>query len=186
MVAIPTDTVYGLAVSSDNPNNYKLLKETKGRPDSKPFPLMVGSLNQLKDLVEIDGLTEHLVNTFMPGAVTFIFKKKEGVFPFLEGQTTLGIRVADDVWVQSLILELGYPIWLPSANKSGEPTGTTSDEVLSQLESEIQGVVLGESDKKKSSSVFDLTQDEIKELRRGNIPLEEIQKEVQMYLEKGV
>ena len=185
MVAIPTDTVYGLAIRSGSADLYQTLKETKGRPDSKPFPLMVASLEQLKDLVEMDGRIEHLVKTFMPGAVTFIFEKQADVFPFLGTQATLGIRMADDPWVQSVILKVGAPIWLPSANLSGEPTGTTSDEVLAQLDAKIHGVVLGSSQKKQSSSVFDITRETIQELRAGAISLEEIQEVQRIYLEKN-
>ena len=180
-VAIPTDTVYGLAVRSDNASLYQQLKEIKERPDNKPFPLMVSSLDQLKTLVELDERALKLVNAFMPGPVTFIFKKKEKVFPFLDTQATLGIRMADDPWVIDIIDKVGVPLWLPSANKSSQPTGTTSQEVLDQLDGCIDGVVLGVSDEKESSSVFDISGESIVELRKGPIKFETLQK----YLEKA-
>lgn len=182
-VAIPTDTVYGLAIRSDQAVLYDDLKKTKGRPDSKPFPLMVGSIEQLDMLVEMDALTRYLVHAFMPGAVTFIFNKKAEVFPFLGTQTTLGIRMADDPWVQSLIVKLGVPIWLPSANLSGEETALNADMVLTQLDGLIEGVVLGEAQGKASSSVFDLTTPEIVQYREGPVSLEEIVEAKKKYLE---
>ena len=145
-VAIPTDTVYGLAMRSDDSILYDTLRQIKERPENKPFPL-----------------------------ITFIFNKKKGVFSFLGEQETLGIRMADDPWVMEVIDGLGVPIWLPSANVSNQPTGTTSDEVLAQLDGKIEGVVLGESGQKASSSVFDLTKHEIVELRKGPISLETLQ-----------
>lgn len=174
MVAIPTDTVYGLAISSKEERLYSKLKNTKGRPDSKPFPLMVSNLEQLEDLVELNDVQRNLVKTFMPGPVTFIFRKKEGVFPYIGN--TLGIRMADDAWVISLLDRVGA-VWLPSANLSGEKTGVSSDEVLLQLTGLIDGVVAGESLNKTSSSVFDISGDGVVELRKGVVSLEEIMKE---------
>lgn len=183
MVAIPTDTVYGLAISSKEERLYTKLKNAKGRPDSKPFPLMVSSYQQLEMLVEMDDVTRHLVHKFMPGPVTFIFKKKNGVFDYLGD--TLGIRMADDTWVVSLLDKVG-PVWLPSANKSGEKTGVSSKEVLQQLSGVIDAVVDGESLNKESSSVFDISGGEVVELRSGIVPLAEIVKEVNTYSKKGV
>lgn len=174
MVAIPTDTVYGLAISSKEERLYSKLKNTKGRPDSKPFPLMVSNLGQLEDLVELNDVQRHLVRNFMPGPVTFIFKKKEGVFPYIGN--TLGIRMADDAWVISLLDKVGA-VWLPSANLSGEKTGVSSEDVLLQLSGLIDGVVAGESLNKASSSVFDISGDGVIELRKGVVSLEEIMKE---------
>lgn len=174
-VAIPTDTVYGLAMRSDDPILYDTLRQIKERPENKPFPLMVSSIEQLASLVDLTDRDRALVNEFMPGAITFIFNKKKGVFSFLGEQETLGIRMADDPWVMEIIDGLGVPIWLPSANVSNQPTGTTSDEVLAQLDGKIEGVVLGESGQKASSSVFDLTKHEIVELRKGPISLETLQ-----------
>ncbi|AMC94489.1 threonylcarbamoyl-AMP synthase [Erysipelothrix larvae] len=184
VVAIPTDTVYGLAIHSFDKAVYEHLIQVKGRPDTKPFPLMVSSFEQIKNLVVLDALTEHLVKAWMPGAVTFIFNKKPDVFEFLGEQTTLGIRMADDSWVKTVIDAVGGPIWLPSANKSGEPTGTNSEMVLDQLDGLIEGVVEGRVHGGKSSSVFDLTNlPEIKELRAGPISRDRLEKTVKDYLE---
>lgn len=181
LVAIMTDTVYGLAASSHDGALYEKLKDVKERPETKPFPLMVSSLDQIEAIAEVAPWQRHLMDTFMPGAVTFIFKIKKGIFPFLGSQATIGIRMADDTWVQSLINQIGYPIWLPSANRSGLETGVTSDMVLEQLDGRIEGVVLGTCQGGTSSSVFDISTKEIKCYREGIIPLEAIKEEVQRY-----
>ncbi len=178
MVAIPTDTVYGLAISTQEDENYQKLVKAKGRPDNKPFPLMVSSFEQLESVAELSERDRHLVHTFMPGAVTFVFKRKKEVFSFLEAFDTIGIRMADDAWVQALIDTVGYPLWLPSANLSGYDTATSSDMVLEQMDGLINGVVLGKSKAQLSSSVFDLSGEEITVLRQGNISLEAIMEEV--------
>ncbi len=175
IVAVPTDTVYGLGVRSDDKFLYDKLKQVKRRPDDKPFPLMVSSVNQIHELVDLSDRDLRLINRFMPGSITFIFNKKEGVFPFLKDQKTLGIRIASDAWLREIIDGVGVPLWLPSANLSGNPTGTTSEEVLHQLEGKIDGVVMGESGQRESSSVFDLSNpNEIIELRKGPIAIESL------------
>lgn len=177
LVAIMTDTVYGLAADSSQDYLYKKLKDVKERPDSKPFPLMVSSYDQIESLAILTDRDRRLMKKFMPGACTFIFNLKPGVFPFLKGQTTIGIRMADDPWVIDIINKVSAPIWLPSANLSGRDTALDSEMVLEQLDGLIEGVVIGESSGKMSSSVFDLSKDEIVCLREGPITLEEILKE---------
>lgn len=174
MVAIPTDTVYGLAIQATSFDNYQSLVKAKGRPENKPFPLMVSSYEQIEELVELDSRSRNLMHKFMPGAVTFIFKRKATSFEFLGEQTTLGIRMADDPWVHELINSVGSPIWLPSANRSGEETAISSDMVVEQLDGRINAYVEGICEGGRSSSVFDLTQKNIVCLREGDITLEDI------------
>lgn len=174
LVAIMTDTVYGLAASSENDENYIKLQLSKQRPAEKPFPLMVASKQHIEEIAVLGDVEHALIDKFMPGAVTFIFKKKPGVFEFLGDQETLGIRMADDAWVQAFITKIGYPIWLPSANVSGEPTATSSQMVLEQLSGAISAVIEGKIEGGKSSSIFDLTGDEVVCLREGIVPIEAI------------
>lgn len=178
LVAIKTDTVYGLAVSSDKDENYARLVQAKERPETKPFPLMVSSLDDIERLCDVTPLQRHLMHAFMPGAVTFIFNRKETSFSFLNDQKTLGIRMADDPWVWEFINKIGNPIWLPSANRSGLPTATSSSMVLDQLSGRINGVIEGEILGGKSSSVFDLSGEEIVCLREGIVSMDAILKEV--------
>ncbi|CAM3710238.1 L-threonylcarbamoyladenylate synthase [Erysipelothrix urinaevulpis] len=177
LVAIMTDTVYGLAADSSQDELYEKLQKAKGRPADKPFPLMVSSYQQIEDIAVIGERERRLIHAFMPGACTFIFKIKEGVFPFLSKQSTIGIRMADDQWVLDLIEGIGSPIWLPSANLSGLETALNSDMVIDQLDGKIEGVVLGKASGRQSSSVFDLSGESIVCLREGPLSLEEVLKE---------
>lgn len=174
MLAIPTDTVYGLAIAATSSENYQTLVRAKGRPENKPFPLMVSSLEQLETLVEMDDRARRLVKKFMPGAVTFVFKRKPEMFAFLGEQDTLGIRMADDPWVHQIIDGLRTPIWLPSANRSGLETAVSSDMVVEQLAGRIDAYVEGACVGGRSSSVFDLTHKDVICLREGAISLADI------------
>ncbi len=178
LVAIPTDTVYGLAASCNDEANYAKLVKAKGRPENKPFPLMVSSLEQITEIAVVGSREKKLIEKFMPGAVTFVMKRKADAFEFLEGFDTIGIRMADDLWVQDMIAQSGSPIWMTSANRSGEATALNSDMVLEQLDGRIDGVVIGESDGLSPSSVFDLSGDTIKVLREGELSLETILEEL--------
>lgn len=173
LIAFPTDTVYGLAASANNPMSYNKLIQAKGRPENKPFSLMVGTVDEIENVAVVGERERKLIQAFMPGAVTFIFNAIDDAFENHPEIKTIGIRMADDPWVQALILESGS-LWLPSANLSGEATATSSDMVLEQLDGRIDGVVLGHSGGLESSSVIDLTQDEIRVLRPGAITLEMI------------
>ena len=179
LVAIMSDTVYGLAADSSQASLYEKLKRVKGRPDNKPFPLMVSSYNQIENIAVLSSRDKHLMRKFMPGACTFIFRLKEGIFPFLGNQTTIGIRMADDALLMEIIDKVGSPIWFPSANLSGQETALNSDMVLEQLNNKIEGLVIGKSAGKQSSSVFDLTNKDVVCLREGPISLEQINKEEQ-------
>lgn len=177
LVAIMTDTVYGLAADSSQEHLYDKLRIVKNRPETKPFPLMVNNYDVIETIANLTERDRKLMHRFMPGACTFIFNLKEEVFPYLKDQRTIGIRMADDPWVSSIIETVGSGLWLPSANLSGEKTALNSDMVLEQLDGKIEGLVIGESSGNQSSSVFDLTGDEIVCLREGPISLEEIKEE---------
>ena len=80
----------------------------------------------------------------------------------------------DDEFVLEIINRVGVPLLVPSANLSGQPSCTTSEEVLKQLDGRIDAVVLGESGASTASTVCDTTGDELKILRQGPIKLEEL------------
>ena len=91
------------------------------------------------------------------------------------GFPTIGIRMPDDDFVLEIINRVGVPLLVPSANLSGQPSCTTSEEVLKQLDGRIDAVVLGESGASTASTVCDTTGDELKILRQGPIKLEDLE-----------
>lgn len=184
LVAIATDTVYGLASASAGWENYRKLVKAKDRPETKPFPLMVAHAGQIETIAVLTQRERYLIKRFMPGAVTFVFNLKDEAFPYLQ-ERTIGIRMADDPWVAQLIELVGCPLWLPSANRSGYPTATDSKMVLEQLSGKIEGVVNGSCEGGVASSVFDVTGAEVRCLRHGPVSLEEVKKE-EAYFENSI
>ena len=176
VVAFPTDTVYGLAVRYDLKEAILKMKEAKQRPETKPFPMMVSSKAQIERVAVTDARSQKLIDQWMPGALTLVFKKRPEVDELVtNGFPTIGIRMPDDEFVLEIINRVGVPLLVPSANLSGQPSCTTSEEVLKQLEGRIDAVVLGESGASTASTVCDTTGDELKILRQGPIKLEDLE-----------
>lgn len=175
VVAFPTDTVYGLAVRSDDPRAIQRMKDAKQRPESKPFPMMVDSLSQIEAVASLSEREIRLIRRWMPGALTMIFNKKPEVSEVItNGFDTIGIRMPDDPWILGLIRKMGCGLLVPSANLSGEPPASDSDEVLRQLDGRIDAVVLGRSGAQLASTIIDAREKQIKVIRHGKIRLEEI------------
>ena len=175
VVAFPTDTVYGLAVRYDLKEAILKMKEAKQRPETKPFPMMVSSKAQIERVAVTDAPSQKLIDHWMPGALTLVFKKRPEVDELVtNGFPTIGIRMPDDEFVLEIINRVGVPLLVPSANLSGQPSCTTSEEVLKQLDGRIDAVVLGESGASTASTVCDTTGDELKILRQGPIKLEDL------------
>lgn len=180
LVAVQTDTVYGLAISSHRDENYRKLAEVKNRPEGKPFPLMLSSIEEAEKYLKITSRDRFLMKRFMPGPITLILNRKEDIFPFLGEQKTLGIRVAKDPWLQKLIEKNGSPIWLPSANLSNHPTALNHEMVLEQLSGKIDAVLEGTAPGGVASTVVDLSSDDIQILREGPISEKQIKEALAM------
>lgn len=173
VVAFPTDTVYGLAVRYDLDEAIEKMKQAKHRPETKPFPMMVSNKKQIEKVAVLDDRARDLIDTWMPGALTLVFKKRPEISSNVtNGFDTIGIRMPDDEFVLEIINRVGVNLLVPSANLSGQPPCTTSDEVLAQLNGRIDAVVLGESGASTSSTVCDTTGEQLKILRQGPITLE--------------
>ena len=176
VVAFPTDTVYGLAVRYDLKEAILKMKEAKQRPETKPFPMMVSSKAQIERVAVTDARSQKLIDQWMPGALTLVFKKRPEIDELVtNGFPTIGIRMPDDDFVLEIINRVGVPLLVPNANLSGQPSCTTSEEVLKQLDGRIDAVVLGESGASTASTVCDTTGDELKILRQGPIKLEDLE-----------
>lgn len=176
VVAFPTDTVYGLGVVYDDEAALLALKKAKGRPETKPIPTMIGTIDQLEQVAVVSKSAKRLAEAFMPGAITLIMKKKEEVPGYVtNGLATIGVRMPDDEFVCALIEKCGKPLLVTSANKSGEETGINDEQVLSQLDGDIDAIVLGEAKGKLASTIIDVSTEEVKILRDGPITKAQIE-----------
>lgn len=177
VIAFPTDTVYGLGVRYHDEEALTRLKQSKGRPESKPIPTMVANKEQLAAVAHLNEDIEKIVSAFLPGALTLVMNKSENVPEYAtNGLDTIGVRMPDDPFVLKLIEGVGVPMLVTSANLSGEATGTTFEEVMAQLNGRIDGIVKGTCGCLSASTIIDVTKEQIKVLREGPISREEIEK----------
>lgn len=185
-VAMPTDTVYGLGVVYDNEQALQALKDAKGRPDGKPIPMMVGSIEQLKEVAILPSRFEEIAKTFMPGGLTLICQKKEHIASYVSnGFETLAIRIPDDQRLLEVMNTIGKPLLVTSANLSEQLPGSTHEEVLLQLEGRIDGIVEGSVQGSVASTIVDTTKPGLAIVRQGVISEEQLKEKLQMKIAIG-
>lgn len=174
VICVPTDTVYGLCASVNSKIAYEKLINVKNRPINKAFPIMCADEEQIKNIAIVDENSEKLIKNFMPGPITLILHIKNG-FPYCinNGKETIAVRMATSKSLEELIKKTGSPIYMTSANKSGEPTCTTIEEIEKKCP-QIDGIMKGEIAFGQASTIVDCTSKKLKILRNGPITSEQI------------
>lgn len=175
IIAMPTDTVYGVGVLFDRYEDLEKLKHCKHRPETKPIPVMVADINQMAMVAKVDERIRKLVKTFLPGPMTLVVPVKDDMDPrFTNGLKTIAIRIPDYKFILDVLQQLGKPLFVTSANQSGQKTALTYDDVLEQLPN-IDGLVMGTCQQLQASTIVDCTGTDLKILREGPISLSQIQ-----------
>ena len=178
IVAFPTETVYGVGIHFNDEEALERLMEAKNRDYSKAITLMVADKADISQYAYISPQAQKMINQFMPGMITLIFKKKESVRDSMTNRkSTIGIRIPDSEFVLSLLKKVG-PMLVTSANLSQHSNTTSTQEVLNQLDGRIDLVVDGKTSDNIASTVVDVSQDEIKILRAGKITKEQIEEAI--------
>lgn len=179
VVAIPTETVYGLAGNASSDEAVMKIYDAKGRPADNPLIIHIGEVAQLEQFVaEIPEKADKLIEAFWPGPLTIIFQRKEGV---LSGKatanlSTVAVRMPDHPVARAIIKASGLPIAAPSANRSGKPSPTTAEHVQDDLDGRIAAIVDGgPTGIGVESTVLDCTAEVPIILRPGGISREQIE-----------
>ena len=146
VVAVPTDSFYGLAVNPFNQGALERLVHIKGERSHKPFPVLIGDLSQLDQLVKhVPPIASQLIQQFWPGLLTLVLNAQAHLSPLLTGENgTIGVRQPNDARLCELLKHTG-PVTGTSANRTGEKPAQTAEEVLRQLGSEIDLILDGGS-----------------------------------------
>ncbi|MGL5979112.1 MAG: L-threonylcarbamoyladenylate synthase [Erysipelotrichaceae bacterium] len=186
VVAFPTDTVYGLGVVYDQPQALDALKQAKGRPDEKPIPMMVASIEQLQQVALLQPQYVPLAKTYMPGALTLILSKKDSVPGYVTNHfPTIGIRIPNHPMILSWMELLDKPLLVSSANLSDHPTGATMEAVLEQLDGRIDAIVEGIPGGDQPSTIVDGTKEKAQILRVGKISKAQVEEAMRMKIAVG-
>ncbi|MED4163311.1 L-threonylcarbamoyladenylate synthase, partial [Halalkalibacterium halodurans] len=145
LVALPTETVYGLGANALSDEAVQKIFIAKGRPSDNPLIVHISRKEQLLRLVShIPDSANLLINAFWPGPLTIIFPKGEEVSTVVTaGLDTVAVRMPSHPVAQALIEAANVPIAAPSANRSGKPSPTSAAHVLADLRGKIAGVVDG-------------------------------------------
>lgn len=177
LVAIPTETVYGLGASALNEDAVKRIFEVKGRPQDNPLIIHVESADALnKWCRNVPDTAFRLAEMFWPGPLTMVLPKNELIPPRVTaGMDTVAVRCPDHPATLRLIELSGVPIAAPSANISGKPSPTTAAHVMHDISGKIEAVLDGgECRVGLESTIIDLSVSPPRLLRPGGISLEQL------------
>ena len=177
LVAVPTETVYGLAARADSVEAIAKIYAAKGRPSFNPLIVHVASIEQGRMLAEFPPSAEAAARQAWPGALTLVLPIRSQALiadAVTAGLSTLALRMPAHPVMQRLIDECGFPLAAPSANRSNAISPTTADHVLETLEGRIDAVIDGgECEKGLESSILAIRHDGTwEELRSGPFDLE--------------
>ena len=175
VIAFPTETVFGLGVFYDDQKAYDLLNKIKNRREDKPYTMMLSGVNQISSYAFIDDKYLPIINKYMPGSLTILLKAKANVPNYVtHGTGVIGIRIPSNKEALELLSFVKKPLLVPSANKADQKPALSEEEVKAIFKDEIVVIVPGNISSGEPSTIIDLTGDEIKLIRKGPIPFEEL------------
>lgn len=178
VVAIPTETVYGLAGNACNENAVLKIFEIKNRPHFDPLIVHFGNFEQLKNYVlEIPDKAQILMDLYWPGPLTILLYKSDKI-PFLvtSGSDKVAVRIPNHPLSLQLLNLLNFPLAAPSANPFGYISPTKAAHVEKQLGDKIPYIIDGGScEVGLESTIIDCTVQPFKILRLGGLSIEKIE-----------
>ncbi|MBB4953807.1 L-threonylcarbamoyladenylate synthase [Agrobacterium vitis] len=178
IIAVPTETVYGLAADATNGQAITRIYQTKGRPRFNPLICHMANLAMAERYAAFDPLSRQLAEAFWPGPLTLIvpLKPESGIHPLASaGLDTVGVRVPRG-FTAALIAAFDRPLAAPSANTSGRISPTTADHVQDDLGDKIPLIVdAGAAGVGVESTILKVEDGQIRLLRPGGLSVEEIE-----------
>jgi L-threonylcarbamoyladenylate synthase len=177
VVAIPTETVYGLAANAFDAYAVTQIFKVKNRPFFDPLIVHTDSINKIQDwVVDVPTQAKELAEVFWPGPLTLVLKKKDSIPDIVTaGNSTVGVRIPHHPTTLALLSKLNFPLAAPSANPFGYVSPTTAQHVEDQLGNAIPYIIDGGACKVGIESTIVSFADEVPQiLRLGGISVEKI------------
>lgn len=176
IIALPTDTVYGIAASLAHPEALDRIYVIKGRPDRMPLPVLVSSIDALARLVHVDASIVPLLDEFWPGPLTVVLPAATRLPERALGPgNTVGVRLPNHPLAIEIIEQAGGAIACTSANRTGEEPGHTATDVARALGNDLDLIFDGgRSPGGVSSTVVAIEGDTLRFLREGAISIADI------------
>ncbi len=177
IVAIPTETVYGLAASAFSNTAIEKVFLAKGRPQDNPLIVHISNTDMLKDVAaDIPKVAYTLAERFWPGPLTMVLPKGDRVCENVTaGLDSVAVRLPESQVARDIIERSGLPLAAPSANISGYPSPTRAEHVIADLSGKIDAVVAGEECRVGvESTVITLVTNPPRLLRPGAVTAEQL------------
>jgi tRNA threonylcarbamoyl adenosine modification protein (Sua5/YciO/YrdC/YwlC family) len=174
VVAVPTDTVYGLAVDPRLAGAVDRVFALKQRPEQFQLPVLIADPAGLVDLAEATAAAERLISRYWPGPLTLVLPRRSGIAFDLGGDSaTIGLRCPANSLLRELLRSTG-PLAVTSANRHGEAPLRTADEVRGHFGAAVTAVLDGGRCDGRPSTVISLTGADVKCLREGALLFAEL------------
>jgi L-threonylcarbamoyladenylate synthase len=179
VILYPTDTLYGLGADALSDAAVAKIYSIKERDEKKPMHAVVADMAMVEQYGVMNGTAIHLAEKFLPGPLTLILKKKEGIDTGIaSGIDTFGIRIPDNLFCLQLARAFGRPFTTTSANISALASKQTVDEIIEQLGDRTAMIDLvidaGELPERLPSTIVDVSGDTVAILREGAIAAKDI------------
>ena len=179
VIALPTDTLYGISANALDPEAAAKVFSVKDRGERSPLPIFVSDpVHLYKYGRDIPDTAIRLAEIFWPGKLTIVVGKSDLVPDVVSGGLdTVGLRIPDHPAPREIVAQLGEPITATSANVSGKPALTAAEDVVAELGSRLDLVLDGGTLAPSApSTVIDVTADPPRILRQGALSASDIQK----------
>lgn len=177
IVAVPTETVYGLAASAYDNNAVKKVFAAKGRPQDNPLIVHISDKEMLGSVAKnVPETAKILADKFWPGPFTMVLEKGDAICEAVScGLDTVAVRLPDNDATRELIRLSKLPVAAPSANVSGYPSPVTAAHVINDLNGKIDAVLCGEDSRVGlESTVITLATNPPRLLRPGGVTVEQL------------
>lgn len=183
IIAIPTDTVYGIGADPFNPEAVQKLYTIKGRPEDKPIPLVLGCVEDVHKVSQhLPSFFFHLTEKYWPGGLTIIVQAKDLLPQLTADGTTVGLRIPNQPLLLKILQKFGGPIAITSANLSGQPAATSPQEFGDELTAKLDYIVDdGQTPGPIPSTVYDISVSPPQVRREGVISTETLYKELMCF-----
>lgn len=175
IIALPTETVYGLFTLATKKEYFDNLVKVKNRNPNKPFTLMISNLDQVSNIFDINENIKKFINIYSPGPITYILKCKDNAPDYLSLNTGyIGLRIPNDKTLLSVLNKINKPLLAPSANPSDMKPALDYQEVINYFDGKIEAVVKGKCISNVPSTVIKIENDDIILLREGELKFADI------------
>lgn len=178
LVAIPTETVYGLAANALSDKAVIKIFEAKNRPTFNPLIVHVVDISAIDKYAKLDDISLQLAQAFMPGPFTLLLPKKPIISDLITaGSSKVAIRVPNQIMTTKLLMLLKFPLAAPSANPSGYVSPTTAQHVFEGLKDKVSYILDGgKCEVGLESTIVEVVNNEIILHRTGAVSAEEMEK----------